>query len=93
MGVLAASRQAEQGFQLELAQRTRRALGDRLTVIDAADHRLLRGPAFDDLFIDRSRWPGLIRAGYERTTLAFDALRSWSTRARPARPAGRRAGR
>ena len=80
MGVLAASRQAEQGFQLELARRTRRALGDRLTVIDAADHRLLRGPAFYDLFIDRSRWPDLIRAGYERATIALDALRS---RARP----------
>ena len=57
MGVLTASRQADQGFQLELARRTQRALGDRLTVIDAADHRLLRGPAFYDLFIDRSRWP------------------------------------
>ena len=75
MGVLAASRQAEQGFQLELARRTQRALGDRLTVIDAADHRLLRGPAFYDLFIDRSRWPELIRSGYERTTEALDALR------------------
>jgi hypothetical protein len=52
-----------------------RTLGDRLTVIDAADHRLLRGPAFYDLFIDRSRWPGLIRGGYERTTVALDALR------------------
>jgi predicted acylesterase/phospholipase RssA len=29
MGVLRASRQAEQGFQLEFAQRARRALGDR----------------------------------------------------------------
>jgi hypothetical protein len=29
MGVLKASRQAEQGFQLEFAQRARRALGDR----------------------------------------------------------------
>jgi NTE family protein len=75
MGVLTASRQAEQGFQLELARRTRRALGDHLTVVDAADHRLLRGPAFYDLFIDRSRWPELIRAGYERTTRALAALR------------------
>ena len=75
MGVLTASRQADQGFQLELARRTRRALGDHLTVIDAADHRLLRGPAFYDLFIDRSRWPELIRAGYDRTTNALEALR------------------
>ena len=75
MGVLRASRQAEQGFQLEFAQRARRALGDRLTVIDAADHRLLRGPAFYDLFIDRTRWPELIREGYERASLALDAFR------------------
>lgn len=75
MGILKASRQAEQGFQLELARRMQRDLGDRLTVIDAADHRLLRGPAFYDIFIDRSRWPELIRAGYERTTAALDALR------------------
>lgn len=67
MGILQASRQAEQGFQLELARRTRETLGDAVTVIDASDYRLLRGPDFYDLFIDRSRWPELIRAGYERT--------------------------
>jgi NTE family protein len=75
MGILKASRQAEQGVQLEFAARLRQALGDRLTIIDAADHRLLRGPAFYDLFIDRSRWPDLIREGYERATKALDALR------------------
>jgi NTE family protein len=74
MGVLKASRQAEQGFQVEFARRSRRMLGDRLTIIDAADHTLLRGPAFYDLFIDRSRWPELIRAGYERTRRALDAF-------------------
>jgi len=76
MGVLRASRQAEQGFQLELADRMRRALGDTLTVIDAADHHLLRGPAFYDLFIDRTRWPELIKRGYEQATSALDAFRS-----------------
>ena len=75
MGVLRASRQAEQGFQLEFAHRMRDRLGDALTVIDASDHRLLRGPDFYDLFIDRSRWPELIRGGYERTSRALDALR------------------
>jgi len=85
MGILTASRQAEQGVQLEFAHRLRAALGDSLTIIDAADHRLLRGPAFYDLFIDRSRWPALIRDGYERATRALDALR------RPSRvPASRR---
>lgn len=75
MGILKASRQAEQGVQLEFASRLRATLGSRLTIIDAADHRLLRGPAFYDLFIDRSRWPALIRDGYERATRTFDALR------------------
>jgi NTE family protein len=75
MGVLIASRQAEQGFQLEFAQRMRRELGDALTVIDAADHRLLRGPAFYDLWIDRSRWPELIREGYRRASTALEEFR------------------
>lgn len=75
MGILAASRQAEQGVQIEFARRLRAALGSSLTIIDAADHRLLRGPAFYDLFIDRSRWPALIRDGYERSTRALDAFR------------------
>jgi hypothetical protein len=44
-------------------------------VIDAADHRLLRGPAFYDLFIDRSRWPALIRGGYDRAKVALNASR------------------
>lgn len=75
MGILKASRQADQGFHLEFARRLRDALGDGLTVIDAADHRLLRGPAFYDLFIDRSRWPALIREGHARATRALTALR------------------
>ena len=75
MGILTASRQAEQGVQLEFAHRVRAALGSRLTIIDAADHRLLRGPAFYDLFIDRSRWPALIRDGYERATSVLDTFR------------------
>jgi len=75
MGILTASRQAEQGVQLEFAHRLRAALGSHLTIIDAADHRLLRGPAFYDLFIDRSRWPALIREGYERATRSLDSLR------------------
>jgi len=75
MGILKASRQAEQGVQLEFAHRLRAALGSRLTIIDAADHRLLRGPDFYDLFIDRSRWPALIRDGYDRATRSFDAFR------------------
>lgn len=89
MGVLRASRQAEQGVQLEFARRLRSELGERLTVIDAADHRLLRGPAFYDLFLDRSRWPELILEGHRRASLSLDRLRRAGAAGR-ARRAGRR---
>jgi NTE family protein len=75
MGILDAARQAEQGFQVELARRTREDFEGRFTMIDAADHKLLRGPSFFDLFLDRSRWPELIQHGYERATAELDQLR------------------
>lgn len=68
MGILDAARQAEQGFHLELARRTAADFEGRFTIIDAADHALLRGPSFFDLFLDRSRWPDLIQNGYEQAT-------------------------
>jgi NTE family protein len=89
MGVLIASRQAEQGFHLEFARRMRRDLGDTLTIIDPCDHRLLRGPAFYDIFIDRSRWPALIHEGYLRTRRALAAMESEWTRRRSSASVGR----
>lgn len=74
-GLLDVARQAEQGFQLELARRSRREWEGRFTIIDAADHLLLRGPSFYDLFLDRSRWPELIQHGYRQATAALNALR------------------
>lgn len=75
-GILTASRQLEQGYHLEFAQRGREMLGEKLTIIDAADHHLLRGVPFYEYFIDRSLWPELIREGYRRTTAALDELRT-----------------
>ncbi|MBJ7471669.1 MAG: hypothetical protein JHD16_10225, partial [Solirubrobacteraceae bacterium] len=74
MGILDAARQAEQGFHLELARRTLSDFDGRFTMIDAADHRLLRGPSFFDLFLDRSRWPQLIQYGYEQATNELQQL-------------------
>ncbi len=74
MGILDAARQAEQGFHLELARRTLSDFDGRFTIIDAADHSLLRGPSFFDLFLDRSRWPELIQHGYERATEELERL-------------------
>jgi len=74
MGVLRASRQLQQGYHLELARRSQRQLGDRLTLIDPIDYRLLRGVSFYDLFIGRRRWPELIRQGYRATRRALEAF-------------------
>jgi predicted acylesterase/phospholipase RssA len=74
MGVLQASRQLQQGYHLELARRSQLQLGDRLTLIDPIDYRLLRGVSFYDLFIDRRQWPELIRQGYVATRRALAAV-------------------
>jgi len=74
VGVLQASRQLQQGYHLELARRSQRLLGDRLTLIDPIDYRLLRGISFYDLFIDRRRWPELIRQGYVAARQALEAF-------------------
>jgi len=75
MGIVLASRELQQAYHVEFARRAQRELGDALTIIDAADPRLCRGGWLMDLFIDRSRWPELIRTGYERTTTALQRLR------------------
>ncbi|MGZ4234271.1 MAG: patatin-like phospholipase family protein [Solirubrobacteraceae bacterium] len=75
MGIVRASRELQQAYHVEFARRARRDLGDALTIIDAADPRLCRGAWLYDLFIDRSRWPELIRTGYERTTRALAPMR------------------
>ena len=80
MGIVLASRELQQAYHVEFARRAQRELGDALTIIDAADPRLCRGGWLMDLFIDRSRWPELIRTGYERTTAALERLRRPSSR-------------
>ena len=80
MGIVLASRELQQAYHVEFARRAKRELGDALTIIDAADPRLCRGGWLMDLFIDRSRWPELIRTGYERTTAALERLRRQPSR-------------
>ncbi len=75
MGIVQASRELQQAYHVEFARRAQRELGDTLTIIDAADPRLCRGGWLMDLFIDRSRWPELIRTGYERTNAGLKRLR------------------
>jgi hypothetical protein len=74
MGVRRASRQLQQVYHLELARRSQRQLGERLTLIDPIDYRLLRGVSFYDLFIDQRRWPELIGQGYRAARRALEAF-------------------
>jgi predicted acylesterase/phospholipase RssA len=80
MGIVLASRELQQAYHVEFARRAKRELGDALMIIDAADPRLCRGGWLMDLFIDRSRWPELIRTGYQRTTAALELLRRQPSR-------------
>jgi predicted acylesterase/phospholipase RssA len=80
MGIVLASRELQQAYHVEFARRAQRELGGALTIIDAADPRLCRGGWLMDLFIDRSRWPELIRTGYERTSAALKRLRQRPSR-------------
>jgi NTE family protein len=83
MGILQESRQLQQGYHLELARRSQRELGERLTLIDPIDSNLLRGVSFYDLFIDRRRWPELIRQGYIATRRVLEAFSATDQRRRP----------
>jgi hypothetical protein len=61
--------------QLELARRARRRLGGKLTLIEPVDQSEVRGVAVYDLFLDRRRWPDLMRRGYEATVEALRPFR------------------
>jgi hypothetical protein len=74
-GILEASRQLGQGYHVELARRAKRALADKLTLIEPVEAAETRGTSFYDLFIDRGHWPRLIRQGYEQATRALDGFR------------------
>lgn len=73
------SRRIAAGGHLELARRNLRRLGDRVTLIEPLAPRQSRGVAFYDLFLDRRRWPELMRRGYDS---AFDALAPFRSGAR-----------
>ena len=86
LGLLDVSRQIQVGGHLELARRSKRRLGDRLTLIEPAEPDDVHGWAFYDVFLDRRRWPELIRRGYEATVAALEPYRATGRR-RSDRPA------
>jgi NTE family protein len=70
------SRRIAAGGHLELARRNLRRLGDRVTLIEPVAPRETRGAAFYDLFLDRRRWPELMRRGHEATLEALAPFRA-----------------
>lgn len=63
----------------ELARRSRRRLGESLTPIRPINGAENHGFGFYDLFLDRRRWPDLMRRGY---TAAREALAPFTRRRR-----------
>jgi predicted acylesterase/phospholipase RssA len=75
LGAVAAGRQLGRASHIELARRAKRRLGDRLTLIEPVDLKEVTGLNFYDLFLDRSRWPDLMRRGYEAASAALEPFR------------------
>jgi predicted acylesterase/phospholipase RssA len=76
LGVLAAGRQLGRASHVELARRSKARLGDRLTLIEPTALDEVTGLGFYDLFLDRTRWPDLMRRGYEATVEALAPFRT-----------------
>jgi NTE family protein len=75
-GMVAAGRQLGRASHIELARRAKRRLGDRLTLIEPVDLDEVTGLNFYDLFLDRRRWPDIMRRGYEATVAALEPFRA-----------------
>jgi predicted acylesterase/phospholipase RssA len=71
----------ESAGRAELARRSRTRLGESLTLIEPIPPEELHGSSFYDLFLDRRRWPDLMRRGY---SAAVAALAPFSARRRRA---------
>lgn len=83
-GMVAAGRQLGRASHIELARRAKRRLGDRLTLVEPVDLDEVSGLNFYDLFLDRRRWPDLMRRGYESTVAALEPFRATRGRGRTA---------
>ena len=75
-GMIAAGRQLGRASHIELARRAKRRLGDRMTLIEPVDLDEVTGLNFYDLFLDRRRWPDIMRRGYEATKAALEPFRT-----------------
>jgi NTE family protein len=81
LSLLGLSRRIAAGGHLELARRNLRRLGDSVTLIEPIGPDEARGAAFYDLFLDRRRWPELMRRGHDAALEALEPFRSKPQRA------------
>ena len=61
----------ESASRAELVRRSRALLGESLSPIEPIPPEELHGSAFYDLFLDRGRWPDLMRRGYTAARAAL----------------------
>jgi predicted acylesterase/phospholipase RssA len=61
----------ESASRTELARRSRERLGESLSLIEPIPPGELHGSSFYDLFLDRRRWPDLMRRGYSAAVAAL----------------------
>jgi predicted acylesterase/phospholipase RssA len=66
---------ARNAARAELARRSRARLGESLTLIEPISGDKSHAFSFYDLFLDRRRWPDLMRRGYESTVAALAPFR------------------
>jgi NTE family protein len=76
LGIVDAGRQLGRASHVELARRSKDRLGDRLTLIEPVPLDEVTGLDFYELFLDRRRWPALMRAGYDATVEALAPFRA-----------------
>jgi NTE family protein len=81
LSLLGLSRRIAAGGHLELARRNLRRLGDSVTLIEPIGPGEARGAAFYDLFLDRRRWPELMRRGHDAALEALEPFRAKPQRA------------
>lgn len=60
--------------QVEIARRSQSRLGESLTLIEPIPDRDVYGFRFSELFLDRRRWPELMRNGYSAAREALAAF-------------------
>jgi NTE family protein len=72
--LLRASTQTAKALHLEVARQQLRRIADRCVMCHPVPYQVVRGAKFFEQFLDRSRWPEFITAGYHEGVRALKSL-------------------